>query len=98
MRGAVAWPNSRCGKAANAFHRQNRRLITASQLYNHLTCPHRVSMDAYADPADREEPNPFIELLWERGSLFERDTIGKLGEPFTDLSTLAGDDKERATR
>jgi predicted RecB family nuclease len=55
-------------------------------------------MDAFGNPADREEPNPFIELLWERGSLFERDTIAKLGEPFTDLSTLAGDDKEHATR
>lgn len=73
-------------------------MITASQLYNHLSCPHRVSMDAFGDPAQRDEPNPFIELLWERGSLFERDTIAALAAPFTDLSALAGDEKERETR
>jgi uncharacterized protein len=73
-------------------------MITASQLYNHLSCPHRVSMDAFGDPAQRDEPNPFIELLWERGSLFERETIAAIGAPFTDLSTLTGDEKECATR
>jgi predicted RecB family nuclease len=72
--------------------------ITASQLYNHLSCPHRVSMDAFGDPARREEPNPFVQMLWERGSLFERDTIAGLRVPFTDLSALAGDEKEAATR
>ena len=37
--------------------------LTASQLYNALACPHRVSMDAFADPARRDEPNAFVELL-----------------------------------
>ena len=35
--------------------------ITASMLYDLETCPHRVSMDLYADPADRDEVNPFVQ-------------------------------------
>lgn len=72
--------------------------ITPSLLYNHLTCPHRVTMDAFADPALRGEPSPFIQLLWERGSAVERDTMSGLGQPFLDLSGLRGDEKEAATR
>jgi hypothetical protein len=34
-----------------------------------------VTMDAFGDPAKREEPNAFVKLLWERGTLFERETI-----------------------
>ena len=40
---------------------------------------HRIStsLDAFGSPADRDLINPFVRLLWERGSLFERETIGK---------------------
>ena len=72
--------------------------ITPSHLYNHLTCPHRVSMDGFADPQRRGARNAFIQLLWERGTRFEKEVIAALGMPFTDLSTLSGDDKEAATR
>jgi predicted RecB family nuclease len=72
--------------------------LTASQLYNQLICPHRVSMDAFGDATKKEQPNPFVQMLWERGSLFEKDTIARLGESFTDLSGLSGDEKESATR
>lgn len=54
-------------------------MITASQLYIFFSCSHRVSMDRFGDPAKREAPNAFVELLWERGSAFERDTIVALG-------------------
>jgi predicted RecB family nuclease len=73
-------------------------MITASLLYNHLTCPHRVAMDGFADPALRDTVNPFVRMLWERGSLFEQDTIRGLGQPFTDLSGFCGDEKEKETR
>ena len=72
--------------------------ITASVLYNHLNCPHRVSMDAFADPSSKDPVSPFVQLLWERGTLYEREVIAGLGIPFVDLSTLAGDAKEKATR
>ncbi|MBS1994771.1 MAG: TM0106 family RecB-like putative nuclease [Cyanobacteria bacterium SZAS LIN-2] len=72
--------------------------ITASQLYSHLTCPHRVAMDAFEDPVHRDAVSPFVEMLWARGTSYEADVIRALDVPFTDLSTLAGEAKEAATR
>jgi predicted RecB family nuclease len=72
-------------------------LITAAMLYDLVACPHRVTMDLYADPAERDEPNAFVELLWERGSLYEKEVIAGLTEPFVDLSPFAGNEKERRT-
>jgi len=54
-------------------------------------------MDLHGDPAKRDEVNPFIKLLWERGSLFEREVIAGLSLPFIDLSAYTGDEKERLT-
>lgn len=55
-------------------------------------------MDAFADPALRDAVSPFIQMLWERGSAFEREVIQGLELPFLDLSELRGDEKEAATR
>jgi uncharacterized protein len=74
------------------------RRITASQLYSHLTCPHRVAMDAFEAPAQRAPVSPFVELLWDRGSIYEKEVIRGIGLPFLDLSGLKGDEKEAATR
>jgi len=71
--------------------------ITASMLYDLVACPHRVAMDLYGDPAQRDEPNPFVKMLWERGSLYEREVIAGLELSFLDLSAYAGDEKERLT-
>ena len=71
--------------------------ITASMLYDLVSCPHRVRMDIYGDPADRDEINPFVQMLWERGSIYETEVIDKLGAPFLDLSIYAGDEKEYRT-
>jgi len=73
-------------------------MITASQLYAFLICPHRVTMDAFGDLALRDEPNAFVQLLWESGSLFEKDTIEALSVPFTDLSAIEVGEREAATR
>ncbi|MGH8143822.1 MAG: TM0106 family RecB-like putative nuclease, partial [Steroidobacteraceae bacterium] len=59
---------------------------------------HRVVQDAVGDPRLKDPVSPFVQLLWERGTLFERETIATLGEAFTDLSAFSGDDKERRTR
>lgn len=72
--------------------------ITASQLYSHLTCPHRVAMDVIGDPADRDATSPFMQLLWERGTAHEREVMAGQAAPFLDLSGLKGDEKEAATR
>ena len=71
--------------------------VTASVLYDLVKCPQRVALDAFGDPANRDEINPFVRLLWERGALFERETITKLNQPFTDLSRASDGDRERLT-
>jgi predicted RecB family nuclease len=55
-------------------------------------------MDAFADSASRDPVSPFVQLLWDKGTIFERETIASLGVPFVDLSGLNGDEKEAATR
>src|SRR5262249_40214987 len=71
--------------------------ITASILYDLICCPHRVALDAFGDPALRDKTNPFVRLLWERGTLYEREVIAKLNEPFLDLSHLEIREKEQQT-
>ena len=71
--------------------------ITASMLYDLVQCPHRVTMDLFADPALKDKVSPFVQLLWERGSLYEEEVIEGLSLPFVDLSHYAGDEKEQQT-
>jgi predicted RecB family nuclease len=71
--------------------------ITASMLYDLVQCPHRVTMDLFGAPKDRDEITPFIQLLWEKGALHEQNVIGDVDEPFLDLSIYAGEEKERLT-
>lgn len=72
--------------------------ITASMLYNYVQCPHRVSLDLYGNPSDRDEVSAFVQLLWEKGNTFEREVIENLKISFTDLSILADHEKEEATK
>ena len=74
------------------------RSITASMLYNLVSCEHRLFLDTFGDLSQRDEPNVFIQLLWEKGTLFEQEVIQKLGIPFLDLSRYEGDEKEARTR
>jgi|GEM_PF-4526333 predicted RecB family nuclease len=71
--------------------------ITASMLYNLVECPHRPTMDLYGNPAERDKVSPFVQLLWERGVLHERNTMSQLALPFLDLSPYEGTEKERRT-
>lgn len=71
--------------------------ITASMLYSLVSCPHRVTMDLFADPADRDEVSPFVQLLWDRGAVHEQNIIRTTGTPFLDLSGYEREEKERRT-
>ena len=71
--------------------------IAASTLYDFVQCPTRVGLDAFGDANKRDPINPFVRLLWERGTLFERETIAELEQPFTDLSEFKVEEKERLT-
>ncbi|MDO8432068.1 MAG: TM0106 family RecB-like putative nuclease [Candidatus Binatus sp.] len=66
-------------------------------LYDLVACPHRVAMDLFANPAERDTPSPFVQFLWERGSAHEEQVVAGIGVPFVDLSMYAGVEKERRT-
>jgi len=71
--------------------------ITASILYNLVHCPQRVALDAFGDAARRDPPSPFVRLLWERGTLYEREVIAGLEQSFLDLSGYDDEDRRRLT-
>jgi hypothetical protein len=54
-------------------------------------------MDVFADYGERDKPNAFVQLLWEKGSLYESEVIEGLKTPFTDLSMYAREEKEQKT-
>jgi predicted RecB family nuclease len=72
--------------------------ISASQLYSHMTCPHRVVLDATGDASLRDAVSPFVKMLWERGTTHEKDVMQACGQAYLDLSALHGEAKEAATR
>ncbi len=76
---------------------QSTTSITPSILYALLKCPHRVARDWFADSNERDPVSGFARLLWAQGSEFEYELVAGLEDPFTDLSSLAGDKKELAT-
>ena len=71
--------------------------VTASILYDLVSCPTRPYLDAFGDPAKRDKVSPFVQLLWEKGSSHERQVIEGLEVPFLDLSKLQGAEKEAQT-
>ena len=71
--------------------------VTATMLYDVISCPHRVTMDLFGDPSERDSLNPFVELLWERGTLFEQEIMDGFAIPYLDLTPYAGDEKEHRT-
>jgi uncharacterized protein len=75
----------------------NNNSITASMLYNYVKCPHRVAMDIFSDPKERDPISPFVQLLWERGYSFEEDVIKWLEIPFLNLRTESNDKREKLT-
>ncbi|HOO90724.1 MAG TPA: TM0106 family RecB-like putative nuclease [Syntrophales bacterium] len=74
-----------------------KKAITASMLYNLVQCPHRVVMDLFGDPTKRDPVNAFVQLLWDRGNLFEREVIEGLDIPFTNLRPASERERERLT-
>jgi predicted RecB family nuclease len=73
-------------------------LISAAMLYNFIECPHRVTMDMSADANLKDKVSPFVQLLWDKGSLYESEIIGRLAIPFVDLSIYPGEEKELKTK
>jgi predicted RecB family nuclease len=72
--------------------------ISADMLYNYIQCPHRLYLDLFEDPARRDPETAFMKLLWERGVDFEKQVIAEMKQPFLDLSSFGGLEKESRTR
>jgi predicted RecB family nuclease len=71
-------------------------MITASQLYDFVRCPHRISLDAFGNLSLRDEPNPFVQLLWEQGIDHEASIVASLSIGL-DIRHLSAMDRERET-
>lgn len=71
--------------------------LTASKLYDYIQCPHKVWRDAYG-PMDEKilEVNPFVQLLWDRGILHEKETIARLGD-YLDLGEGTAEERLEKT-
>ncbi len=60
--------------------------ISASILYNYIQCPHKVWRDKYGPQEEKDpEPNPFVQLLWDKGVFHEEKIIKTIGE-YVELS------------
>lgn len=71
--------------------------VTAAQLYDHVSCPRRVDLDAHADVAGRVEVSAFVRMLWERGSAHEADVVEALPGDAVRLAGLPGEERQRLT-
>lgn len=72
--------------------------ITAAMLYDLVQCPHRPTMDLFGNPAERDEINPFIQLLWEKGNAYEAEVVAGVDLPLLDLSGKLGAEREHLTK
>jgi uncharacterized protein len=71
-------------------------MISATQIYDYVQCPHRVFLDAFGDRALRDEPNAFVQLLWEQGIEHEENIVSSLSIT-ADMSQVAKVDRELET-
>jgi len=54
-------------------------------------------MDLFGDPARKDPISPFVQLLWERGHLFEQEVIEELKISFVNLRSAPDHEQERLT-
>jgi hypothetical protein len=71
-------------------------MISATQFYDFVHWPHRVSMDAFGDATKRDETSPFVELLWEQGLVHEEAIADGLAIT-ANMKSIASADRERET-
>ena len=71
-------------------------MISATQLYDFVHCPHRVSRDAFGDATERDETSPFVELLREQGLVQEKAIAERLAIT-ANMKLIDLADRERET-
>lgn len=52
-------------------------MITAQHIYDYLVCPHRVYLNAHEDPGKKRPLSQFLDLLFRRGSLHEKEVVAR---------------------
>lgn len=72
-------------------------MISATQLYDYVQCPHRVFLDVFGNAAEKDDTSPFVELLWEQGLDHENAVAAQLNIT-ANLKLLDVADRERETR
>lgn len=72
-------------------------MISASQLYDFVSCPHRVWLDIHGDPTRRDEASAFVQLLWEQGIDHEQNVLQGLAVT-VDLADTPVEEREASTR
>lgn len=71
-------------------------MITASQVYDHIHCPHRTVLDAIRPESERDETSAFTEMLWAQGVEHEAAVLAGLGIT-ADMSKVPLEQREAAT-
>lgn len=71
-------------------------MITASQVYDHVQCPHRPVLDATRPQSERDETSAFTEMLWAQGVEHEAAVLTGLGVT-ADMSQVPVEQREAAT-
>ena len=71
--------------------------ISASMLYNFVQCPHRVTMDLFADPALKDKVSPFVHFFGNGVRSTKRRSSKVFRCLSLDLSHFAGEEKEQQT-
>lgn len=66
-------------------------------LYSLVQCPKRVELDLFGNPAKRDEVNAFVQMLWDRGTLYEQQVMDAGNMVALDLSKLESGEKQRGT-
>lgn len=72
-------------------------VITASMLYDHAGCPHRVHLDLRGDPALREPASAFVEMLWSEGAAHETEALAAVAADAVDLREVAATERRALT-
>ncbi|MEH3102586.1 MAG: TM0106 family RecB-like putative nuclease [Sphingomonas phyllosphaerae] len=72
-------------------------MITAAQLYDHVSCPRRVDLDVHGDRERRAELSAFVKMLWQRGAAHEATTLARLPIGAVCLDGLPADARESET-
>lgn len=67
-------------------------------MYDYVQCPHRLTLDLFGDPSKRDPISSFVKLLWEKGINFEKEVIQQLDQPYLDLSSYLGPEREKLTK